>query len=116
MDDDSFTLYDLELVVEEINGNCTCNMAIGDSVRISGGQFSLPSSKNFCLYAFQAALPLLPAKQRQNHRHDWMETDSQISCPDPACGLIMDIKRVEKRIFHHDEVSANKLDHNLASE
>jgi len=27
---DQFELYDLTVVVEEINGNCTCEMSVGD--------------------------------------------------------------------------------------
>jgi uncharacterized repeat protein (TIGR04076 family) len=103
-----FELYDLELVVDEINGNCTCSMTIGDKVRFTGGKFSLPTNSDFCLYALQSALPLIPAKQRQNHPHDWMETDNTISCPDPACGLIMKIERVKTTVFDHDEVSATR--------
>ena len=103
-----FELYDLELIVEEIKGNCTCNMSTGDKVVFKGGKFSLPENNDFCLYALQSALPLIPVKQRLNHPNDWMETDSHISCPDPACGLIMRIDRVKTTIFDHDEVSATR--------
>ena len=102
---DEFELYDLALVVEKIEGHCTCNMKIGDAVYMRGGKISLPDGADFCLYALQAALPLLPAKQRLNHPADWMETDSRVTCPDPACRLIMRIDRVGKRTLKHDDVS-----------
>ena len=102
---DEFDLYDLRLVVERVDGHCTCNMRVGDCVYLRGGKFSLPDGADFCLYAFQAAIPLLPAKQRQNHPADWMETDSRVICPDPACGLIMRIDRLETRRLRHDDVS-----------
>ena len=105
MRDDEFELYDLTLMVEAIEGNCTCAMNIGDKVLLKGGKFSLPEGQDFCLYALQAAIPLLPAKQRLNHPADWMETDARVVCPDPACRLIMRIDRDNKRILKHDDVS-----------
>ena len=107
--DDLFDLYDLDLVVEAIEGNCTCAMSVGDLVHIRGGKFSLPDGADFCLYALQAAIPLLPAKQRRNHPADWMETDARVTCPDPACRLIMRIDRVGTRTLRHDDVSALPL-------
>jgi uncharacterized repeat protein (TIGR04076 family) len=104
-----FTLYDLEVVVERIDGRCTCRMRIGDRVRLRSGKLSLPAGRDFCLYALQAAIPLLPAKQRAGHPADWMETDTRVTCPDPACRLIMRIDRVGRRRLRHDEVSAVPL-------
>jgi uncharacterized repeat protein (TIGR04076 family) len=102
---DEFELYDLKVVVEKIEGHCTCAMAEGDCFYLRGGKVSLPDGADFCLYALQAAIPLLPAKQRHNHPADWLETDSRVVCPDPACRLIMRIDRIGRRILRHDEVS-----------
>lgn len=106
--EDQFELYDLEIVVERIDGNCTCNMAIGDTFYLKGGKISLPEKSDFCLYALQSTIPLLPTKQRKNSPADWMETDSRVTCPDPACGLIMRIDRNESRTLNHDDVSPLK--------
>lgn len=103
---DTFELYDLAVVVESIAGNCTCAMRVGDTVYVRGGKVALPDGQDFCLYALQSAIPLLPAKQRQNHPADWMETDGRVTCPDPACGLIMRIERIGRRSLRHDDVSA----------
>ena len=105
LQDDEFELYDLQVVVESIEGNCTCQMTVGDSVFLKGGKISLPEGKDFCLYALQSVIPLLPAKQRLLHPADWMETDSRVVCPDPACRLIMRVDRVGKRSLRHDDVS-----------
>ena len=102
---DQFELYDLKIVVEKIDGHCTCEMSIGDCFYLKGGKISMPDKANFCLYALQSTLPLLPAKQRKNHPADWMETDSRVICPDPACQLIMRIDRQESRVLNHDDVS-----------
>ena len=103
--DHQFELFDLTVSVEKIQGHCTCNMAIGDSFYLKGGKISLPEGADFCLYALQSSIPLLPAKQRKSHPADWMETDARITCPDPACGLIMSIDRTNSRILNHDDVS-----------
>lgn len=103
--DDQFQLYDLTVIVEAIEGHCTCAMAVGDQFFMKGGKISLPDGADFCLYALQAAIPLLPAKQRLNHPADWLETDSRVTCPDPACRLIMRIDRATLRTLRHDDVS-----------
>lgn len=103
--EDQFELYDLKVVVEKIDGNCTCEMAIDDAFYLKGGKLSMPEGKNFCLYALQSTLPLLPAKQRKNHPADWMETDARVICPDPECKLVMRIDRESSRILNHDDVS-----------
>ena len=55
-EDGSFELYDLAVVVEAIEGNCTCGMRVGDSFNLRGGKLSLPDGGDFCLYALQAAI------------------------------------------------------------
>ena len=103
--DDQFELYDLAVVVEKIEGNCTCAMTVGDKFFMRGGKLSLPDGADFCLYALQSTIPLLPAKQRQNDPADWMETDARVVCPDPVCGLVMRIDRQDLRKLDHDDVS-----------
>jgi uncharacterized repeat protein (TIGR04076 family) len=103
---DTFTLYDLTVTVETIEGTCTCGMRVGDRFFLRGGKLTLPAGTGFCLYALQAAIPLLPAKQRQTAPADWMETDARVTCPDPACRLIMRIDRTGTSHFRHEDVSA----------
>ena len=105
---DQFELYDLTVTVETISGNCTCQMTVGDRFYLHGGKLSMPDGADFCLYALQSTIPLLPAKQRKNVASDWMETDSRIMCPDPACGLVMRIDRDGLRTLDHDDVSDTK--------
>jgi uncharacterized repeat protein (TIGR04076 family) len=109
MGDGTFELFDLRVVVEGIGGRCTCDHAIGDAFELRGGKLSLPDGRSFCLYALQAAIPLLPAKQRRLDPSDWMETDTRVVCPDPLCGLVMRIDRVGRRTLRHEDVSAVPL-------
>ncbi len=106
---DQFELYDLTVIVEKIDGRCTCDMNVGDCFYLKGGKISLPEQSSFCVFALQSTLPLLPAKQRKNNPADWMETDSRVVCPDPACKLVMRIDRTATRVLNHDDVSAVPL-------
>jgi len=106
MTGDAFELYDLRVTVAEIHGRCTCDHAIGDEFELRGGKLHLPPGQSFCLFALQATIPLLPAKQRALDPNDWMATDARVVCPDPACGLVMVIERTERRVLHHADVSA----------
>lgn len=105
MSDDTFDLYDLTVVVEAIDGHCTCAMQVGDHFMMRGGKLSMPDGQSFCLYALQAAIPLIPARQRPTHPADWITTDTRVTCPDPACRLIMRLDRTGRRTLRHDDVS-----------
>jgi uncharacterized repeat protein (TIGR04076 family) len=103
---DEFELYDLAVVVEEIRGNCTCDMQVGDRFFLRRScHLTQPEGGHFCIWALNSVLPLLAAKQRHNHPADWIETDSRVTCPDPACGLIMRIDRTGIDRLRHDDVS-----------
>ena len=104
--DDEFSLYDLRVTVEAVGPRCTCSMSVGDGVELRGGKLAIPGKQGFCLYALQAVIPILPARQRQAQPADWMETDAVCTCPDPACELRMRITREGSRSFKHDDVSA----------
>nr|MCW1969059.1 TIGR04076 family protein [Anaerolineae bacterium] len=79
---DEFELYDLKVSIEQINGNCTCDHKIGDYFEMKGGKVHLPAGQPFCLYAMQAAIPLLPAKQRPfPERHLYLRTFNEFSVP-----------------------------------
>lgn len=88
-------LKDLTVVVESVNGKCTSPMEPGDSFNLRSGRLYIPPGGHFCLYALQAVLPLLPAKQRLLQDGDWMVNDRHVICPDPAGNVIMRIDRKE---------------------
>ena len=106
---DGFTLYDLRVEVVGRRGKFVCNHHVGDYFELSGENLSLPPGQTFPIYPLAALLPLLPAKQRETHRNDWMTTDSEIACPDPHCGAVFRISRLRKRTFRHRDVSAVRL-------
>jgi uncharacterized repeat protein (TIGR04076 family) len=91
-------LYDLRVTVERIEGRSVCGLAAGDFFELTeSSRLRIPAGKHFCLYALQAVLPLLPAKQRELPEGDWLEQDSLVCCPDPEERLIMRIERIGRR-------------------
>lgn len=86
-------LHDLRVAVEEVRGRCTSGMRPGDYFLLRSGRITIPAGHHFCLYALQATLPLLPAKQRPLHEDDWLREESRVICPDPAGNVIMRIER-----------------------
>ena len=107
---DDFTLYDLRVEVVECRGEMVCNHQIGDYFELSGENLSLPPGQTFPIYSLAALLPLLPAKQRKTHPHDWITTDTDIACPDPNCGAIFRITRTGQTTFRHSDVTAVPLE------
>jgi uncharacterized repeat protein (TIGR04076 family) len=85
-------LYDIRIVVDRIEGRSVCDMRPGDYAEVvNSSQLRIP--RHFCLYALNAVLPLIPAKQRRLPSGDWLETEGEVACPDPEERLIMRIER-----------------------
>jgi uncharacterized repeat protein (TIGR04076 family) len=108
--DDSFELYDLrvEVIVPE-GGKVYCGARPGDHFELRGEMLHLPPGQGFSIYSLSSVLPLLAAKQRQTHPHDWMSTDSEIACPDPNCSSRLRITRLGLRRFSHAQTTAVPL-------
>ena len=98
------SLYDLRVTVERIEGRSVCGLAVGDYFEVTeSSHVRIPDGKHFCLYAMQAVMPLLPAKQRRLPGTDWLEQDSLVACPDPDERVIMRIERIgTKTLRTHD--------------
>jgi uncharacterized repeat protein (TIGR04076 family) len=108
--DDSFDLYDLRVEVHSDGVRpMVCNHPLGSYFLVSGENLKLPKESTFPIYCLAAVIPLLPAKQRPTHPHDWLTTDMDIACPDPNCGGLFRIKRLRKRRFYHHQVTVTSL-------
>ncbi|PXY36746.1 TIGR04076 family protein [Prauserella flavalba] len=91
------SLWDLRVTVERIEGRSVCGMDVGDYFELTNSaELRIPEGKHFCLYALQAALPLLPAKQRDLPQGDWLERDCHVACPDPDERLVMRVDRTRR--------------------
>jgi len=87
----------LRVEVESVDGHCTSRMKPGDGFVLRSGRIYIPPGRHFCLYALQAVLPLLPAKQRALEDGDWLKEESRVLCPDPAGNVILHIDSVGER-------------------
>jgi uncharacterized repeat protein (TIGR04076 family) len=105
--DDTFELFDLRVEVVATERPMVCGHRAGDWLEVRGENLTL--GQPFSQYALAALLPLLPAKQRFTHPHDWMTTDTDIACPDPNCGARFRITRIGTCTFRHGDVTVVPL-------
>lgn len=102
----TFRLYDLRVTVERIEGRSVCGLEVGDYFELTeSSRLRIPPGRHFCLYALQAVIPLLTAKQRCLDRDDWMELDTLVACPDPDERLIMRVERIGSRQLRTDDLT-----------
>lgn len=87
--------FDLRVTVVRIEGRSVCGLAVGDHFEVcNSSELRIPDGKHFCMYAIAAVLPLLPAKQRRLPDGDWLERDTEVTCPDPDERVVMRIERL----------------------
>ena len=99
-------LYDLRVTVERIEGRSVCGLEVGDYFELTeSSHVTIPPGRDFCLYALQSVLPLLPAKQRRLPDEDWLEQDSLVCCPDPEERVVMRIERIGERVLQTEELT-----------
>jgi uncharacterized repeat protein (TIGR04076 family) len=99
-------LYDLRVTVERIEGRSVCGLEVGDWFELTeSSRIRIPEGRHFCIYALQAVLPLLPAKQRKLPDDDWLEQESLVCCPDPEERLVMRIERIGKRTLRAEDLT-----------
>ena len=106
---DEFSLYNLRVEVVGEQKEFVCSHRKGDYFEVVGENMVFQKEQEFSLYSFAALLPLLPAKQRETDKNDWMTTDAEVACPDPNCGARFRITRMGKKTFRHSEVTKVSL-------
>ncbi len=101
-----FELYDVRVTVVEIQGRSVCGLQVGDYFEVTeSSRLRIPPNRHFCLFALQAILPLIPAKQRALDLNDWLTRDSLVVCPDPDERLVMKLERIGKRRLNTDDLT-----------
>ena len=99
-------LFDLRVTVERIEGRSVCGLQVGDYFELTeSNRLRIPAGKHFCVYALQAVLPLLPAKQRQLPDEDWLEQDTLVCGPDPDERVVMRIERIGERVLRTEDLT-----------
>lgn len=96
----------MRVTVERIEGRSVCGLEVGDFFELTeSSRIRIPEGRHFCIYALQAVLPLLPAKQRRLPNDDWLEHESLVCCPDPEERLVMRIERIGTRTLHAEDLT-----------
>ena len=99
-------LYDIRVTVERIEGRSVCGLEVGDYFEVTeSSRVRIPEGRHFCIYALQAVLPLLPAKQRKLPDEDWLEQETLVCCPDPEERLVMRIERIGERVLRTEDLT-----------
>jgi uncharacterized repeat protein (TIGR04076 family) len=99
-----FSLSDLRVTVERIDGRSVCGLEVGDFFEVTeSSRLRIPPDRHFCIYALSAILPLLPAKQRRLAAEDWLEEETLVACPDPDERVIMRIERIGERTLRTED-------------
>ncbi|MEZ4735485.1 MAG: hypothetical protein R3E79_50985 [Caldilineaceae bacterium] len=102
MNADQFQLYDLTIVVEAIEGHCTCTMTVGIASTCAGANF-LYLTDMILPHALQAVIP--PAGQTAPQPSCRLDGDRQPRRL-PRSRLPVDYAyRPHRRTLRHDEVS-----------
>jgi uncharacterized repeat protein (TIGR04076 family) len=105
-----FELYDLKVeVIVPPGAQVLCGARAGDWFELRGEMLYLPPGQGFSIYSLAAIMLLLPAKQRVLDPYDWMDSDSDVACPDPNCPSIFRITRLGKRRFERGATTATPL-------
>jgi uncharacterized repeat protein (TIGR04076 family) len=99
-----FSLFDLRVIVERIEGRSVCGLVPGDYFEVTqSSHIRIPADRHFCIYALSAILPLLPAVQRRLADDDWLEQDTLVACPDPDERVLMRIERIGERTLRTED-------------
>ena len=105
-----FELYDLKVeVIVPPGAQVLCGARAGDWFELRGEMLYLPPGQGFSIYSLAAIMLLLPPKQRVLDPYDWMDSDSDVACPDPNCPSILRITRLGKRRFERSATTATPL-------
>ena len=105
-----FELFDLRIdVVAPPGERILCGAKPGDWFELRGEMLYLPPGQGFSMYSLAALMMLLPAKQRVLDPYDWMDSDSEVACPDPNCPTRFRITRMGKRRFERSETTATPV-------
>ena len=102
----TFSLFDVRVTVERIEGRSVCGLAVGDYFEVTeSSRLRIPPGRHFCMFALSAVLPLLSVRQRRLAADDWLEQETLVACPDPDERVIMRIERIGERTLRTEDVT-----------
>jgi uncharacterized repeat protein (TIGR04076 family) len=102
----TFSLFDIRVTVERIEGRSVCGLKVGDYFEVTeSSRLRIPPGRHFCMFALSAIFPLLSVRQRKLAADDWLEQETLVACPDPDERVIMRIERIGERTLRTEDVT-----------
>ncbi|HEV3096557.1 MAG TPA: TIGR04076 family protein [Candidatus Dormibacteraeota bacterium] len=102
----TFSLFDIRVTVERIEGRSVCGLAVGDYFEVTdSSRLRIPPGRHFCMFALSAIFPLLSVRQRKLAADDWLEQETLVACPDPDERVIMRIERIGERTLRTEDLT-----------
>ena len=102
----TFSLFDIRVTVERIEGRSVCGLKVGDYFEVTeSSRLRIPAGRHFCMFALSAIFPLLSVRQRKLAADDWLEHETLVACPDPDERVIMRIERIGERTLRTEDVT-----------
>jgi uncharacterized repeat protein (TIGR04076 family) len=102
----TFSLFDVRVTVERIEGRSVCGLAVGDYFEVTeSSRLRIPPGRHFCMFALSAIFPLLSVRQRKLAADDWLEQETLVACPDPDERVIMRIERIGERTLRTEDLT-----------
>jgi len=79
-----------------------CSHKAGEGFLCNGENLSfLPGTKRFSHFVLASLMPYIAAKQRVRDKADWMQSETDIACPDPKCGAKFQFEIVGKSMYEY---------------
>lgn len=86
-------MIDLELEVKSVKGYCSAGLKAGHKFVYRDPLVVPDGGSPLCLYALSAMFPYLTAACRNTPAGDWINSVSELQCPDSANTVVFAIRR-----------------------
>jgi uncharacterized repeat protein (TIGR04076 family) len=89
-------MYRVKVTVKSVKGNCGAGYKKGDFFTIEDGVMIKPGEPDgLCMYALPALLPYITAYSRETSQDDWINSLTELQCPDSTNTVIFGLERVD---------------------
>ncbi len=82
------------LTVKSVAGHCGAGHQAGDSYLTDGTTIQAEKGGGICLYALAGMFPYLTAYCRETPQSDWINSLTQLACPDADNQVIFSVERI----------------------
>lgn len=87
--------YKVKLRVKSVKGDCAAGHKEGDVIVYEDPCVCVQNGGKICLYALSAFVPYLTAYGRETASDDWVNSLTQLQCPDATNTVLFAVERSE---------------------